>query len=135
MSFWCLQFSQKTNENNLTWGTIVVKSNFFVRFLGEFKIPKRHFEFNWPLLRQQTSQKLLLIGWKKSRRLKFPSNEHTTVRQKTGRNLIGLNIRIFFPEQCERMSYPETKVCLKLPFWNMSWSPKIKSDSTKELRN
>ena len=28
MSFWCLQFSQKMNENNLTWGIIVVKSNF-----------------------------------------------------------------------------------------------------------
>ena len=51
MSFWCLQFSQKTNQNNLTWGTIVagVKSNCFVRFLGESKIPKRHFEINWSL--------------------------------------------------------------------------------------
>ena len=52
MSFWCLQFSQKTNENNSTWGTIVVKSNFFVHFFGrieEMKIPKRHFEINWPL--------------------------------------------------------------------------------------
>ena len=26
MSFWCLQFSQKMNKNNSTWGTIVVKS-------------------------------------------------------------------------------------------------------------
>ena len=84
MSFWCLQFSQKTNENNSTWGTIVVKLNFFVcflgelkiksvswkieplqyiaiyyngtlsqivfvRFLGELKTPKRHFEIKWPL--------------------------------------------------------------------------------------
>ena len=49
MSFWCLQFSQKTNENNSTWGTIVVKSIFFIRFMGELKIPKRHFEINWPL--------------------------------------------------------------------------------------
>ena len=49
MSFWCLQYSQNTNKNNLTWGTIVVKLNFFVRFLGELKIPKRHFEINWPL--------------------------------------------------------------------------------------
>ena len=48
MYFWCLQFSQKTNENNSTWGTIVVKINFFVRFLAELKIPKRHFEINWP---------------------------------------------------------------------------------------
>ena len=49
MYFWCLQFSQKVNENNSTWGTIVVKSNFFVCFLGELRIQKRHFEINWPL--------------------------------------------------------------------------------------
>ena len=47
MSSRCLLFFQKTNENNLTWGTIVVRSNFFVRFLEEFKITKRHFEINW----------------------------------------------------------------------------------------
>ena len=52
MYFWCLQFSQITNENNSTWGTIVVKSNFFVRFLGELKIPKRNFEINWLLVSQ-----------------------------------------------------------------------------------
>ena len=28
---------------------MIVKSNFFVRFLGELKIPIRHFEINWPL--------------------------------------------------------------------------------------
>ena len=42
-------FNSPKNENNSTWGTIVVKSTFFVRFLGELKIPKRHFEINWPL--------------------------------------------------------------------------------------
>ena len=51
MSFWYLQFSQKMNENNSTWCTIVVKLNIFVRFLGELKIPKRHFDINWPLAR------------------------------------------------------------------------------------
>ena len=86
MSFWCLQFSQKTNLNNsrqlevnkgfnwsrdlladrpslmaadkpcpllqpsLTWGTIVLKSNFFVHFFGELKILIRHFEINRPLV-------------------------------------------------------------------------------------
>ena len=35
------------NKNNSTWGNIVVKSNFFVRFLGELKIPNRHFKINW----------------------------------------------------------------------------------------
>ena len=54
----CLfQFSQKTNENNLTWDTIVVvKSNFFDRFLGELKIPKRHFEINWHLVAGRISE-------------------------------------------------------------------------------
>ena len=49
MSFWCLQFFQKTNENNSTWGIIVVMSNFFVSFLEELSIPKSHFEINWAL--------------------------------------------------------------------------------------
>ena len=40
--FGCLQFSQKMNENNLTCSTVVVKSNFFVRLLGELKITKRN---------------------------------------------------------------------------------------------
>ena len=50
MSFWVSSILQKTNENNSTWGTIVVKSNFFVLFWGELKIPKRHFEINRPLV-------------------------------------------------------------------------------------
>ena len=49
MSFGCFQFSQKANKCNSTWGAIVVKSNFFVHFLGELKIPKRHLEINWTL--------------------------------------------------------------------------------------
>ena len=49
MSVWWLQCSQKTNKNNSTWGTIVVMLNFFILFLEELKIPKRHFEINWPL--------------------------------------------------------------------------------------
>ena len=51
MSFWCLL--QKTNKNKSA--IIVVKSNFFVRFLGprfleELRIPKSPFEINWPLV-------------------------------------------------------------------------------------
>ena len=49
MSFWCFEFFQKTNENNSTWGIIVVNSNLFARFLEELKTPKRHFETDWPL--------------------------------------------------------------------------------------
>ena len=41
--------NKDVQSNNSTWGTIVVKSNFFVHFLGELKIPKRHFEINRPL--------------------------------------------------------------------------------------
>ena len=36
-------------ENNSTSGTIVVKSNFYIRFLGELNVQKRHFEMNGPL--------------------------------------------------------------------------------------
>ena len=46
--FSVFDFSQKTNENNSTWGIIVVKSNFFVRFLRELRMPKSPFEINWP---------------------------------------------------------------------------------------
>ena len=49
MSYWYLQFSKKMNEKirHYYYGT----SNWivFVRFLGELKTPKRHFEINWPL--------------------------------------------------------------------------------------
>ena len=40
----------KTNEKNLTWGTIIVfLSNFFSPFLEELRIPKIPFKINWPL--------------------------------------------------------------------------------------
>ena len=41
--------SSKKPENNLTWGAVVVRSNFFVRFSEELKIPKIHFEIKWPV--------------------------------------------------------------------------------------
>ena len=47
--FGVFKFFQKTNENKSTWGIIVVKSNFFVRFLEELRILKSPFEINWPL--------------------------------------------------------------------------------------
>ena len=49
--FGVFNFSQKTNENMSTWGIILHSSKveFFRSFLGELKIPKRHFEINWPL--------------------------------------------------------------------------------------
>ena len=56
MYFWCLQFSQKMNENNSTRGTIVV---------GELKIQKRHFKINWPLVFRSCTCKwrILCISW------------------------------------------------------------------------
>ena len=47
--FRVVDFLQKTNENQWTWGLIELKSNLFVRFLEEIDEPKNHFEINWPL--------------------------------------------------------------------------------------
>ena len=45
--FGVFNFPKKQKKNNLTWGSIVIKSNFFVCFFGIQK--KRHFEIKWPL--------------------------------------------------------------------------------------
>ena len=49
MSFWYLQFSQKGTKirlyNHGTSSRII-----FIRFLGELKTRKGHFEINWPLV-------------------------------------------------------------------------------------
>ena len=47
--FGVFKFFQKTNGNKSTWGILVVKSNCFVCFLEELRIPKSPFEINWPL--------------------------------------------------------------------------------------
>ena len=47
--FGVLNSSKKQTKTIRPWGIIVVESNFLVRFLEEFKTPKRHFEINWPL--------------------------------------------------------------------------------------
>ena len=44
-----LQFSQKTNKRKINFTTMVPQVIVFVRFLGELKTPKRHFEINWTL--------------------------------------------------------------------------------------
>ena len=90
MSFWCLQFSQKMNENNSTWGTLVVKSNFFVRFFGELKVPKGHFEINWPLVFSfsKMSDKLSTCGNPIN---KFKNKIYIIINKKTQSFLILLN--------------------------------------------
>ena len=47
--FGVFNFFQKTNENNLTWGIIVVNLNLFILFLEETSAWKNHFNFVWPL--------------------------------------------------------------------------------------
>ena len=62
LSFWFLQFSQKTNENNSTSGTIhSSKVDCLVCFLGELKKTKRQFEINWPLGGDSFSESLTLF--------------------------------------------------------------------------
>ena len=58
MSFWYLQFSQKTNEKIQLHYYGTSSRIVFVRFLGELKIPKRHFEVNWPLVLKISSKKV-----------------------------------------------------------------------------
>ena len=49
MSFWYLQFSQKTNKKIWPYCYGTSSQIVFVCFLGELKKPKGHFEINWPL--------------------------------------------------------------------------------------
>ena len=52
VSFWCHQFLPKTERKQVDLRYHSSKSNFFVRFLGELRIPKSPFEINWPLAPQ-----------------------------------------------------------------------------------
>ena len=54
MSFWYLQFSQKTNEKIPLYFFSTLSQIVFVHFLGELKTPKRHFEINWPLTKYKS---------------------------------------------------------------------------------
>ena len=65
--FGVLNSSKKGTKTIRPWGIIVVESNFLVRFLEEFKTPKRHFEINWPLLYLGIMYHLwFLMKWKYS---------------------------------------------------------------------
>ena len=50
MSFWYLIFSQKTNKKIQFYYYGTTSRIVFVRFLGELKTPKWHFEINWPIV-------------------------------------------------------------------------------------
>ena len=49
--FGVFDFLPKTNENKSTWGTIVVKLNYHVRFLEEIEDTKNPIEIIWPLIK------------------------------------------------------------------------------------
>ena len=55
------------------WGNIAVESNFFFRFLGELKMPKRHFEINWPLKVMRKRPKPLIKSWNLSLTTRSPT--------------------------------------------------------------
>ena len=61
MSFWCLQILPKNERKQVDLRFIVVKSNFFVHFLEELRIPKSPFEINWPLKIVQTLVQSLFV--------------------------------------------------------------------------
>ena len=63
MSFWYLQLSQKTNEKIRLYYYGTSSRIVLVRFLGELKTPKRHFEMNWPLVLAAWSIYILWISF------------------------------------------------------------------------
>ena len=50
MSFWCLQFSQKTELENSNFCPSLLGQKFLVHFLEELKKTKNPFKINWPLV-------------------------------------------------------------------------------------
>ena len=68
-------FFKKTNENKLTWGIIVLKSNSFVRFLEEIEDTKNPFEIIWPLVSQRFSNYFKGLSWRGVK--KKPRAAHT----------------------------------------------------------
>ena len=51
MSFWCLQFFQKTNlKTQIFAPPSLLGQKFFIHFLEELKKPNSPFEINWPLV-------------------------------------------------------------------------------------
>ena len=81
---------KKKNVNKLTWGIIVAKSNFFVRFLEESRIPKSPFDINWPLvyyiltLAKLTTSFTLMTTAKLSRGDKFQAEIISTCKMSQG---------------------------------------------------
>ena len=51
-SLFCIFNSPKKRTKKFYFTTMVPRRIVFVRFLGELKTPKRHFEINWPLERK-----------------------------------------------------------------------------------
>jgi hypothetical protein len=62
MSLWYLQFSRKTNKKIRLYYYGTSSPILFVRFLGELKTPKIHFEINWPLSSDVLLVSKILLG-------------------------------------------------------------------------
>ena len=77
--FGVFNYFQKTNKNKSTWGTIVVKSNSFVRFLEETSAWKYHFDFVWPLVPSTTDRAPTDKMSISLNKLNYPELEHHTV--------------------------------------------------------
>ena len=96
MSFWYLQFSKKMNERIRIYYYGTSSPIVFVHFLGELKIPKRHFEINWPL----DSKELILWvhpafswrndGWENSKSVAYLT---PLSYEEAGSSLVSLHIR------------------------------------------
>ena len=114
MSLWYLQLSQKTNENIWlyyygTSGRIV-----FVRFLGELKSPKRHFEINWPLSKNNKVKWTKRLGRLVGNMNKTNVNQHycdlTKVKQFFGQCIKAVHV------EANRIIITSTKLSSKQKF-------------------
>ena len=96
MSFWCLQFSQKTNKKIRLYYYSTSSRVVFVRFLGELKAPSRQFEINWALQITKTKEIFREIDDNKCRK------KHLLRRHAFNFTNILINPSIFIP--CKNIS-------------------------------
>ena len=79
------QFLPKNKQKKSTRGMIVVKSNYFVLFLGELRIAKIPFEINWPLLNDRVSSCSYFHNWVYFT-LQLALYKNPSIIQKKGKN-------------------------------------------------
>ena len=64
MSFWCLQFFPKTNENKSTWDIVAVKSKLFFHCSEETSDWKSHLNFVLPLVSHKEAVQWIKSGFR-----------------------------------------------------------------------